>query len=115
MSLLVTFSLFRGLTNMAAMMIWYTIPDWWIYVNFLLILPTLSFYIYFQKFFIESVHYVVNVSFDFKRAHYLIDKLSFINKASSQDIAKAHGILKELESSKRSNNKRTSKTMLSIK
>lgn len=79
---------------MVAMTIWYIIPDWWVYLNFLLILPTLLFYIYFQSFFIESVHFVANVHFDFKGSHYLIDKLSFINKANSEDTFKAHRILK---------------------
>lgn len=60
----------------------------------LLILPTALLYLYFRLFFIESVHFVINVLSDFNEAHSLIDKLSVINEAHPEDVVKAHDILK---------------------
>lgn len=78
---------------MLAMLIWYVIPNWWFFMVFLLILPTALLYVYFRIFFIESIHFVINVLADFNEAHSLIDKLSVVNEASSEDIEKAHDIL----------------------
>lgn len=70
---IITFCLFWGFTDMSVMVIWYIIPYWWFYTIFLLVLPISALFLYFRTFFIESIHFVINVHCDFEEASQLLD------------------------------------------
>lgn len=58
---------------MSVMVIWYIIPYWWFYTIFLLVLPISALFLYFRTFFIESIHFVINVHCDFEEASQFLD------------------------------------------